>query len=143
MKIEGKIIHVGNVGTVGKNDTKKRTFAIETDGKYPEKIGFDLLKDNVEKISASDMGKTVEVEFNIRVNEYNGKYYVSLQAWKVTFGNGTASRPMISEKQYAATLEKVKAGETKLDTILEHFELTNEQYAEIKAAQPDDDGLPF
>ena len=31
-------------------------------------------------------GKVVDVSFNIKTNEYKGKYYTSLQAWKV-FGS--------------------------------------------------------
>jgi hypothetical protein len=83
--MKGKIIHVGEVQTIGANNFKKRQFAIETQEQYPQKVGFDLIKDSVDKITASDIGKTVEVEFNIRGNEYQGKYYVSLQAWRITF----------------------------------------------------------
>jgi hypothetical protein len=30
----------------------------------------------------------VEVSFNVRGNEYNGKYYVNLQAWKLNKMDG-------------------------------------------------------
>lgn len=81
--MKGKIIFCSDVEKVGANQMDKRTFAIETEGEYPQQIGFDLIKDKVNMVSVHDMGKTCEVSYNIRGREYNGKYYVNLAAWKV------------------------------------------------------------
>jgi single-strand DNA-binding protein len=143
--MKGKIIYVGEVETF-KSDFKKRTFAIETDDKYPQKVGFELTKDNCDLISAGDIGKTAEIQYNIRGNEYKGKYYVSLQAWKVDIAGVTAeSLPTITEKQFAETHEKVKAGNVTVETVTKHYTLTMEQYATLKASEPAgaDDDLPF
>ena len=47
---------------------------------------FELFK--AEKVEAfnkyNKVGDQVEVEFNVNCNEYKGKYYTSLQAWKVS-----------------------------------------------------------
>lgn len=40
--------------------------------------------ENFEKYNK--VGQEVEVSFNIKVNEWKGKYYTSLQAWKVMAG---------------------------------------------------------
>jgi hypothetical protein len=37
-------------------------------------------------IKYNKLGQEVEVSFNIRTNEWKGKYYTSLQAWKVMAG---------------------------------------------------------
>jgi hypothetical protein len=43
-------------------------------------------------------GDTVDVDFNIRTNEYQGKYYTSLQAWKVFKAEGQA-QPQASDDE--------------------------------------------
>ena len=42
-----------------------------------------MTKDRAEIIESLSIGDFVKVSFNIRGNEYQGKYYVSLQGWKV------------------------------------------------------------
>lgn len=85
--IKGKVIFCSEIETVGQNNMEKRTFAIETDGQYPQQIGFELIKEHVGKVSPSDVGKICEVSYNLRGREYNGKYYVNLSAWKVDMEN--------------------------------------------------------
>jgi len=63
----------------------KREFVITTDNeKYPQYLKFEVVKANCEKLDQFGVGDTVTVAFNLRGNEYNGKYYVGLTAWKVT-----------------------------------------------------------
>jgi len=40
------------------------------------------LKDNVDKIKFLKVGQNVEVDFNIRTREYNGRIFTELVAWK-------------------------------------------------------------
>lgn len=70
---------------------KKLNFVISNNGGYEgaEQIfAFEIFGgekvDNFEKYNK--VGQEVEVSFNIRVNEWKGKYYTSLQAWKVMSG---------------------------------------------------------
>jgi hypothetical protein len=56
----------------GHNNTEQ-LFAFEIFG--AEKV------DNFQKYNS--VGSSVNVEFNIRTNEHQGKYYTSLQAWRV------------------------------------------------------------
>jgi hypothetical protein len=56
----------------GHNNTEQ-LFAFEIFG--AEKV------DNFQKYNS--VGNSVNVEFNIRTNEHQGKYYTSLQAWRV------------------------------------------------------------
>ena len=64
---------------------QKVEFVITTnDEKYPQDISFEILQDKVDDfIKYNKVGASVDVDFNVRGNEYNGKYYVSLSAWKV------------------------------------------------------------
>lgn len=64
---------------------QKREFVITTDNeRYPQDLKFEVVKDNCAKLDQFGVGDTVTVAFNLRGNEYNGKYYVGLTAWKVT-----------------------------------------------------------
>ena len=83
MEIEGTIIQIGEIETVGANNLEKRQFVIETDGDYPQQIAFELIKDKVYKIDNFAEGQRINVLFNIRGREWNGKYYTNLQAWKL------------------------------------------------------------
>jgi single-strand DNA-binding protein len=63
---------------------QKREFVITTsDDKYPQTIKMEVVKDDCEKLDGFRPGDDITAHFNIRGNEYNGKYYVNLQAWKV------------------------------------------------------------
>lgn len=61
----------------------KREFVISTPGDYPQDVKFELLKDKVAMLEPFSEGTEVKVMFDIRGNEYNGKYYNNLVAWKI------------------------------------------------------------
>lgn len=71
-----------------KEGFEKRTFQIDTDEKYNPVKCFELMRtsrtNNIEQVDAFEEGDQVEVSFNINCREYNGKWYTSLQAWKVS-----------------------------------------------------------
>jgi single-strand DNA-binding protein len=71
---------------------KKRQLVIttEADSKYPQEVGFEVIKDNCSLLDALSVGQEVTVTFNLRGNEYNGRYYVNLQCWKLEAGEGFA-----------------------------------------------------
>jgi len=61
----------------------KREFVIQTnDAKYPQLIKFEATKESCDKLDLFEIDDEINVQFNVRGNEYNGKYYVSLHAWK-------------------------------------------------------------
>ena len=63
---------------------EKREFVITTvDDKYPQDIKFELIKEKTGIIEDVPVGSELDVHFNIRGNEYNGKYYNNLQCWKL------------------------------------------------------------
>ena len=68
------------------NAWTKQLFLIDNGETYNNLFCFELFKD--EKVQQfnqyNNVGDVVKVEFNVNCNEYNGKYYTSLQAWKVS-----------------------------------------------------------
>jgi hypothetical protein len=65
---------------------KKQTLVVDTGGKYPQKIAIDFGREKIDLISNLTEGQEVTVGVNFRGSEYNGKYYVSLNGWKVDAG---------------------------------------------------------
>ena len=61
----------------------KREFVVTTDERYPQDIKFDCLKEKADMLNDFKAGDAVRVSFDIRGREYNGRYYVDLNAWKI------------------------------------------------------------
>lgn len=74
----------------------KREFVVTTDDdKYPQDIKFELIKDKTSILDHYRVGQAVEVDFNLKGNEWNDKYFVNLQVWKIIAqgGSGTQQPP--------------------------------------------------
>lgn len=74
---------IGDTQTFGSGFTKREFVLREIEGKYQQDIKLEVVKDACDKLDEFNFGDTVTAHFNIRGNEHNGKYYVSLQAWKI------------------------------------------------------------
>ena len=71
----------------------KREFVVTTgNDKYPQDLKFEVVKDKCAMLDSFEAGQDVQVSFDIRGNEYNGKYYVNLSCWKIQAADG-ASEP--------------------------------------------------
>lgn len=67
----------------------KREFVIEIpDGKYPQMVKFETVRDKIDQLNNLNIGDELKVTFDIRGNEYKGRYYVNLNAWKIEGGGG-------------------------------------------------------
>ena len=84
MEITGKIKLIGETETVGSAGTfKKRLIVISTEEQYPQHVPVDFVQDKTSVLDKYQVGEEVKVSVNVRGNEYNGKYYVSLNGWKI------------------------------------------------------------
>jgi hypothetical protein len=76
-----------------------REFVITTpDAKYPQEVIFQTVNDKMDIIAPYGQGQEVTVSFNVRGREYNGKYYNTLDAWKVQ-GDVAATAPSVVNDQ--------------------------------------------
>ena len=96
-ELEGTVKVIEEIQTFASGFTK-REFVVEIeDGKFPQSIKFECVKEKTALIDDFGIGDPVKVFFDIRGNEYNGKYYVNLQAWRVEKveggGSGSADDP--------------------------------------------------
>jgi hypothetical protein len=86
LQIKGKIAQLlkpeSGVSKVG-NSWTKREFVIETEEQFPKKVCFTLFGDKSTLVDGFSAGDEVEVSFNIDAKEYNGKWFNSVNAWKI------------------------------------------------------------
>jgi len=67
----------------------KREFVIEVpDGNYPQMVKFETVRDKIDQLNTLSIGDELKVTFDIRGNEYKGRYYVNLNAWKIESSGG-------------------------------------------------------
>ena len=85
MKITGRITVVLPLqeGTSAKGTAWSKQTAVveESEGQYPQSLAFDMMSD---KIVALNVGYVVEIDFDTKAREYQGKYFNNVNAWKVT-----------------------------------------------------------
>tara|TARA_R110002050_G_scaffold6770_3_gene27274 strand:- start:469 stop:801 length:333 start_codon:yes stop_codon:yes gene_type:complete len=88
MKVTGKIENILQTQTgttkAGK-EWKKTSFVVKTDDEYNNLYCFDVFgEEKVDKfLQYNSKGDVVDVDFNVKTNEWKGKYFTSLDAWKV------------------------------------------------------------
>jgi single-strand DNA-binding protein len=84
MKFNGKITNILEVIEVGAN--KKIEFVVtETEGQYPQAVKFGIFgTEKVDKfLQYNKVDQEVEVLFNFKTNEWQGKYFTSIDVWRV------------------------------------------------------------
>jgi len=90
MDLEGSIKVVFDTQTFDSGFQKKE-FVVTTKEQYPQDVKFELIKDRIDLLAPYKQGDNVKVHFNVRGNEFKGKYYVNLQAWRIESMNNAAS----------------------------------------------------
>ena len=82
-EMTGSIFRIMEMQTFASGFTK-REFVLETGDKYPQQIKFECVKDRCSLLDSRQTGEQVRVTFSIRGNEYEGRFYVNLQAIDLT-----------------------------------------------------------
>ena len=104
MEIQGKITKILDVEKGQKNDGgewQKINFLVETDEQYNNLYCFEIF--GVEKVANFQkynlVGATVKVSFNVKTNEWQGRYFTSLQAWRVeTIAQADQQQPKVTDE---------------------------------------------
>ena len=84
---------------------EKREFVITTQEQYPQDVKFECIKEKIAQLDGLNPGDEVKVAFNVRGNEYQGKYYVNLQAWKIEKGGAGAPSGGATSNNYPDFVE--------------------------------------
>ncbi len=89
LEVKGIIKEILEVQTGEKKDGsgqwEKQSFLVDSGTQYNNLYCFEIFGDqkvnNFKKFNK--VGQEVTVEFNVNTNEYQGKYYTTLSAWKI------------------------------------------------------------
>lgn len=97
---QGTLKIINDIQTFGSGFTKREFVITTADSKYPQDIKFEIVQDKCAQLDQYKVGQAVNVSFDIRGNEYQGKYYVNLNCWKIQAGagGGTQSAPSSKNK---------------------------------------------
>jgi single-strand DNA-binding protein len=90
-ELTGKIKVIFDTQTFPSGFTK-REFVVTTADKYPQDIKLNLLKDKTGLLDRFDEADEVKVNFDLSGREYQEKYYVDLNAWKIEKADGSAAK---------------------------------------------------
>lgn len=88
MDITGKIIAVlstkSGISATSGNEWSLQTAVLETQGKYPRKLAFDVF--GAERITQFNLqvGDIVTVSFDVDAHEYNNRWFNQIRAYNVT-----------------------------------------------------------
>jgi len=97
---------------IGEKQTPKMSVILEevTDNQYKDSVMIDWIGDEkVALVENLPVGTTLTIHFNLRANEYNGRYYNNLNGWRI-------------ETDGAAPVANWSAPAKKADKIEEDFE---------------------
>ena len=89
LEVKGKITKFLDVESVTSkasgSEWKKQSFIVETDEQYNNLYCFEVFgADKVEKLTQyNKVGDVVNVQFNVNTNEWKGRYFTSLQSWRI------------------------------------------------------------
>lgn len=89
--MDGKVKMVMDEQSFPSGFTKREFVVTSKDDRYPQDIKFEATKDRIEMLNGVAEGDEVSVTFDLRGNEYNGKYFVNLTAWKLEKVSGAAT----------------------------------------------------
>lgn len=89
--ISGTIKLVFDEQTFGSGFNKREFVLTVQDGRFPQDIKFETVKDKVSLVAGLKPGDKVKVSFDIRGREWKGNYYVNLNAWKLETLEGGAA----------------------------------------------------
>lgn len=116
----GKLKWIGDTQNFPSGFSKREFVVTTAADKYPQDLKFEVVKDKCPLLDPFEIGQDVQVNFDIRGNEYNGKYFVNLACWKIQAAGESgapsgASRPPASRQSAVSTGNEPSAAELRGD----------------------------
>lgn len=92
-KFNGQLRERSEIQEVGK--TTKLEFVIhDNSSKWENFAKFEIYGDNIQKVKDLNLNDKVEVTFNVRGRQYNGKFYTNLVAFNITKENNSNNQDL-------------------------------------------------
>tara|TARA_B110000037_G_scaffold29139_1_gene34806 strand:+ start:83723 stop:84076 length:354 start_codon:yes stop_codon:yes gene_type:complete len=88
--LSGKIKKIFDLQTFPSGFSKREFVVTSTADRFPQDIKFDCLKDKADLLEGVKEGDEVTVHFDLGGREYNGRYFVNVNAWKLDSGSSSA-----------------------------------------------------
>lgn len=82
-EMKGTVKRLYDVWKSETSEFYKREFVITTAEQYPSDVKFSALKEKSDQLNGVTEGDQVTVKFDIKGREYNDRYYVDLNAWRI------------------------------------------------------------
>ena len=108
MEAQGKVIAIlearSGVSKAGR-EWMSQEYVIETPGQYPKRICFNIFGADRINEAHIQMGEDIIIEFDIDAREWHGKWFTSINAFRVTRPAAVAPMagdPMVQDAPFAA-----------------------------------------
>jgi Domain of unknown function (DUF3127) len=101
----GKLKWIGTTQSFASGFTKREFVVTTANDKYPQDLKFEVVKDKCSLLDGFELNQEVQVSFDIRGNEYNGKYYVNLACWKLQAAGETQLSPRAKANASSSSAE--------------------------------------
>ena len=115
----------------------KRDFVITSNEQYPQDIKFGALKERVEQLEGLSVEDEVTVKFDVKGREYNGNYYVDLNAWRIERGASSQAAQVAAQADQSSQTSQAQASKVSFDPLPEVSAV------ELSSSSDSDDDLPF
>lgn len=103
MEIQGKVTNILPMrsGVSARGEWKSQEFVISTEEQYPKMVCFQVFGEDRINSFALQIGEAVKVSFDISAHEYQGRFFNSVNAWKVEKLMPIAQNPPLNPQQNA------------------------------------------
>lgn len=103
MEIQGKVTNILPMrsGVSARGGWKSQEFVITTEEQYPKMVCFQVFGEDKINSFALQIGEAVKVSFDISAHEYQGRFFNSVNAWKVEKLMPIAQNPPLNPQQNA------------------------------------------
>ncbi|MFT3902146.1 MAG: DUF3127 domain-containing protein [Niabella sp.] len=102
MEITGTLVQLLPLqkGTGRNGEWKKQDIIIETQSQYPKKVCISIWGDKINE-SVLQVGKSLNISFDVESREYNGRWYTDVKAWKIEPAGGSAQSQSYNDEPTA------------------------------------------
>lgn len=90
-EISGTVKKIFEEQTFGSGFNKREFVLTVEDGRFPQDLKFECVKDKVALVAALKEGDKAKVFFDLRGREWKENYYVNLNAWKIETLDGAVT----------------------------------------------------
>lgn len=103
MEIQGKVTNILPMrsGVSARGEWESQEFVITTEEQYPKIVCFQVFGEDKINSFALQIGEAVKVSFDISAHEYQGRFFNSVNAWKVEKLMPIAQNPPLNPQQNA------------------------------------------